>query len=180
MEPLKLALLSLITSLTLLASQAAIIEADILIVGGNESACAAAIQASRLGTKRVVLVNDIAWLGGQFSAEGVGCVDEWIQVDGRRTHFPRSGLFLEVIRKIRAYNSATYGIPSPGNAFCGTETIEPAAAAALFEELVAPHVKSGSLRIERNLRPTKVLVTGNTVQGVEFEPTTPSACRLPA
>jgi hypothetical protein len=178
MEPLKLALLSLITSLTLLASQAAIIEADILIVGGNESACAAAIQASRLGTKRVVLVNDIAWLGGQFSAEGVGCVDEWIQVDGRRTHFPRSGLFLEVIRKIRAYNSATYGIPSPGNAFCGTETIEPAAAAALFEELVAPHVKSGSLRIERNLRPTKVLVTGNTVQGVEFEPTTPSATPL--
>jgi hypothetical protein len=39
---------------------------------------------------KFVLVNDIGWLGGQFSAEGVGCLDEWIVVDGKRTNFPRS------------------------------------------------------------------------------------------
>jgi NADPH-dependent 2,4-dienoyl-CoA reductase/sulfur reductase-like enzyme len=47
------------------------IPCDLLVVGGNESAVAAAVQASRLGVKRVVLVNDIDWLGGQFSSEGV-------------------------------------------------------------------------------------------------------------
>ncbi len=51
--------------------------ADLLIVGGNESECAAAVQAARLGVQPIVRVNDIDWLGGQFSAEGVGCVDEW-------------------------------------------------------------------------------------------------------
>ncbi len=154
------------------------LQADLLIVGGNESACAAAVQAARLGVKRVVMVNDIDWLGGQFSAEGVGCPDEWTVVNGRRTNFPRSGLFLEVLRRIRAYNSATYGMASPGNAFCGTETITPAAAAKIFEELVKPHVESGALRIERGWQPVKVSVEGGRVAGVEFEPAAGGAERL--
>ncbi len=38
-------------------------DTDLLIVGGDESGCAAAIQAARLGVKRIVLINDIEWLG---------------------------------------------------------------------------------------------------------------------
>lgn len=148
---------------------AAELEADLLIVGGNESACAAAVQAARLGVKRVVLVNDIDWLGGQFSAEGVGCLDEWTMVEGRRVNFPRSGLFLEMVRLIRAHNSARYGKATPGNAFCGTDTIEPAAAAGLFEELVKTHVQSGVLRIERGWEPAAVNVRYGAVVGVEFD-----------
>src|SRR3569623_1871236 len=80
------------------------VETDLLFVGGNESACAAAVQAARLGVKRIVLVNDIDWLGGQFSAEGVGVGDEWTTVDGPRTDFPRSGLFREVAQRIEDTN----------------------------------------------------------------------------
>jgi tRNA U34 5-carboxymethylaminomethyl modifying enzyme MnmG/GidA len=47
-------------------------EADLLIVGGDESGCAAAVQAARLGVDRIVLVNDIDWLGGQFCTQGIG------------------------------------------------------------------------------------------------------------
>ncbi|WP_038167304.1 FAD-dependent oxidoreductase, partial [Verrucomicrobium sp. BvORR106] len=159
-------------------SHAADLDADLLIVGGNESACAAAVQAARLGVKRVVLVNDIKWLGGQFSAEGVGCLDEWTMVEGRRVNFPRSGLFLEVVRSIRAYNSARYGKATPGNAFCGTDTIEPAAAAELFEGLVRPHVQSGVLRIERGWEPVKVEVQNGAVTGVEFGPAEGGGNRL--
>ena len=154
------------------------INTDLLIVGGNESACAAAVQAARLGIKNIVLVNDIEWLGGQFSAEGVGCPDEWTVVNNTKTHFPRSGLFLEVLRRIRAHNSATYGIPCPGNAFCGTETIEPAAAAKIFEDLLQPYVISGALRIERNWQPVKGLVEAGRVIGAEFEPTKGGTKRL--
>lgn len=147
------------------------IETDLLIVGGNESACAAAVQAARLGVKRIVLVNDIDWLGGQFSAEGVGCLDEWTTVEGKRTNFPRSGLFLEMVSRIRAHNKAKYGVASPGNAYCGTETIEPAAAATLFEELLAPFGPAGTkqLRIERAWQPMRVELDGNRVASVLFE-----------
>jgi len=174
------AIRKLLLALLLLPSlmTAEVIETDLLIVGGNESACAAAVQAARLGVKKIVLVNDIDWLGGQFSAEGVGCPDEWTVVNGTRTNFPRSGLFLEVLRRIRAHNSLTYGMASPGNAFCGTETIEPAAAAKIFEELVQPYVDGGILRIVRGWQPVKVMVNESRVVGAEFEPTKGGVERL--
>ncbi|HRH94980.1 MAG TPA: FAD-dependent oxidoreductase [Prosthecobacter sp.] len=150
-------------------AKAEVIEAGLLIVGGNESACAAAVQAARLGVKKIVLVNDIEWLGGQFSAEGVGCPDEWTGVNGRRVNFPRSGIYSEVIQRIRAHNSQTYGLPSPGNAYCGTETVEPAAAAKIFEELVRPYVDAGVLRIERGWQPVKVQVEKGAVTSVTFQ-----------
>jgi hypothetical protein len=154
------------------------IDADLLIVGGNESACAAAMQAVRLGVSRVVLVNDIEWLGGQFSAEGVGCLDEWTTVGGKRVNFPRSGLFREVVDLMRAYNSRTYGVANPGNAFCGTETIEPAAAARIFEQLLEPSVASGALRILRRWQPARAIKEANRVIAVEFESAAGSNDRL--
>ena len=152
------------------------IETDLLIVGGNESACAAAVQAARLGVKRILLVNDIGWdwLGGQFSTEGVGCLDEWTTVEGKRTNFPRSGLFLEVVNHIRAYNKAKYGVESPGNAYCGTETIESFAAAKIFWELLAQHMNQradppGPLRILADFQPIRVERDGNRVVRVVFQ-----------
>ena len=162
-------LLSLIFLPTLLLGE--VIETDLLIVGGNESACAAAVQAARLGVRKIVLVNDIDWIGGQFSAEGVGCLDEWTTIGGKRVNFPRSGLFLEMVQRIRAHNSATYGKASPGNAYCGTETIEPAAAAEIFEEFLKPHVDSGALRIVRGYEPHRVIVIKDVVTGVSFHKT---------
>ena len=75
------------------------------------------MQAARLGLERVVLVNDIDWLGGQFSAEGVGNVDEWTTVGGKRVEFPRSGMFLEVAQAIEATNERKYGTKQPGNSW---------------------------------------------------------------
>jgi hypothetical protein len=162
---------SVLFAALLVPARAEILEADLLIVGGNESACAAAVQAARLGVKKIVLVNDIDWFGGQFSAEGVGCLDEWTTIGGKRVNFPRSGLFLEMVRRFRAHNSATYGKASPGNAYCGTETIEPAAAARIFEELLKPHVDAGVLRIVRGHEPHRVSVIKDAVTGVSFHKT---------
>ncbi|HSJ03806.1 MAG: FAD-dependent oxidoreductase [Verrucomicrobium sp.] len=175
-RPVFLALLAITWRMPLLAApNHQQVEADLLIVGGNESGCAAAVQAARLGVKNIVLVTDIEWLGGQFSAEGVGCLDEWTMVQGKRVNFPRSGLFKEVVDRMRAYNSGRYGYPSPGNAWCGTETIEPAAAAKIFEELLAPYTDkaggSGQIRILRQWQPNKVEVAEGAVKAVRFEPT---------
>lgn len=152
------------------------IECDVLVVGGNEAGVAAAVQASRLGVPRVILVNDIVWLGGQFSAEGVGCVDEWTVYRGKRVNFPRSGMFLEIIRAIRESNSITYGLTNPGNAWCGTETIEPLRAAQIFDRFLAPQLRGTEINNERRdgvyyLRPwepVSVEVNDNVVRSVEF------------
>ena len=146
------------------------IHADLLIVGGDESGCAAAVQAARLGVKRIVLVNDIEWLGGQFCTQGIGPMDEWTIVDGKRVSFPRSGAFLEIIERIRDHNRRTYGIATPGNAWCGTETIEPKAASRIFEEWMAPYTDEGSNQIEifRGWRPKIVQVNDGKVTAVEF------------
>ncbi|MFN0122850.1 MAG: FAD-dependent oxidoreductase, partial [Blastocatellia bacterium] len=151
------------------AAKAALLEADLLIVGGGESAVAAAIQAARMGQQRIVLVNDIAWLGGEFSAEAVGAIDEWTVYKGKRANFPRSGLFLEVLEKVRAHNLKRYGLARPGNAFCAEETIEPAAAAQIFEELIAPYQKQ--IQIIRHHQPVKVETANNKIRSVTFEKT---------
>ena len=70
-----------------------------------------------MGVQRIVLVNDIEWLGGQFSAEGLGAIDE------NRAHgyngsvpIPRSGIFRDVIDAIEKKNAKLYGgIRQPGS-----------------------------------------------------------------
>ncbi|MCP5554269.1 MAG: FAD-dependent oxidoreductase [Akkermansiaceae bacterium] len=157
------------------------IEADLLIVGADESGCAAAIQAARLGVPRIVLVNDIDWLGGQFCTQGIGPIDEWTIVNGKRTEFPISGAFQEIISLIHAHNRKTYGIARPGNGWCGGNTIEPKAAARLFEEWLAPY--HSQIRILRGWETAKVLLSGDRVTGVEFlrtDPSDPSALTVKA
>jgi hypothetical protein len=157
------------------AASPGMLSADLLVVGGNESAVACAVQAARLGVKRIVLVNDIAWLGGQFSAEAVGCLDEWTTYNGQRTNFPRSGMFLEIVNRIREFNTRTYGKPEPGNAFCGKQTIEPAAAAGIFEEFIAPYAAQGTgqITVVRGFEPMQVTCEGNRVARVDFRSTGP-------
>ncbi len=168
MQRIRIALVGLVLlAATNISAQS--VSCDLLVVGGNESAVAAAVQACRLGVKRVILVNDIDWLGGQFSSEGVGNVDEWTTVNGKRVEFPRSGMFLEVVRAIHAVNQRKYGTAQPGNSFCARLTIEPREAANIFESLVKPQVDAGRLRIERGWEPVAVDAAKNRVIGVRFQ-----------
>jgi hypothetical protein len=151
--------------LPLLAS-AEVIETDLLIVGGDEAGCAAAVQAARLGVKRIVLVNDIDWLGGQFCTQGIGPMDEWTLVNGKRVEFPATGAFAEILERIHTHNRQTYGLAKPGNSWCGSNTIEPKAAARIFEEWLAPYV--AQITVLKGWEPVKVLVEGGRVIGAEF------------
>lgn len=146
------------------------IETDLLIVGGTESGCAAAVQAARMGVERIVLVNDIAWLGGQFSAEGLGAIDE-NRAHGYNgtTPIPRSGIFRDVIDAIERKNAALYGgVRRPGNTRVIT-TSRPVISEAVFRELLDPFEKSGQLVRYSNHRVKSVLTANKRVLGVEFE-----------
>src|SRR5690349_16515724 len=114
----RLLILGVILSVGAVSRASDPIECDLLVVGGNESAVAAAIQAARLGVKRIVLANDGAWLGGQFTSEAIGAVDEWTKYRDGRVPFPRSGLFLEIMQMIEDDMERKYGFRRPGNCFC--------------------------------------------------------------
>jgi FAD dependent oxidoreductase len=161
---MKKLLLPLFLSPLLLMAE--VIETDLLIVGGDESGCAAAVQAARLGVKRIVLVNDIDWLGGQFCTQGIGPMDEWTLVNGKRTEFPATGAFAEILERIHQHNRRVYGIARPGNSWCGSNTIEPKAAAQIFEDWLAPY--KAQITILKGWEPSKVLVEDGRVVGCEF------------
>lgn len=155
--------------LPLIPVVAATIEADLLIVGADEAGCTAAVQAARLGVKKIVLVNDIDWLGGQFCTQGIGPIDEWTMVNGKRSEFPATGPFLEILERIHAHNRLVYGLARPANSWCGSNTIEPKAAAQIFEDWLAPYAPQ--ITVLKGWVPTKVLTQNTAVVGVEFSRT---------
>lgn len=146
------------------------IKTDLLIVGGTESGCAAAVQAARMGVKHITIVNDIHWLGGQFTAEALVAIDENRGPAGydQTVPFPRNGLFKEVIDGIESLNRKKYGVARPGNTRVIT-TCRPADAERVFRELLAPYVKRGQITIHSHYEPTKVTVKDNRVQSVHFK-----------
>jgi hypothetical protein len=130
---------------------------DLLIIGGTESGCAAAIQAARMGVKSIAIVNDTEWLGGQFSSEALASIDENRGPDGygHGVPFPRNGLFKETIERIEAINEVTYGEPRPGNTRCIT-TGRPRESAKVFQDMLAPYIATRQVRVYSNSQLTKV------------------------
>jgi len=145
------------------------LEADLLVVGGTESGCAAAVQAARMGVKHIVIVNDIEWVGGQFSAEGLGAIDENRAKNYNGTvPIPRSGIFLEVIEAIEEENARLYGgIRRPGNTRVIT-TSRPIVSEKVFRNLLAPYEKTGQIQRFSNYLLDSVQVESDRVKGATF------------
>lgn len=143
-------------------------QTDLLIVGGNEAAIAAAIQAVRMGINDITILPDIPMLGGQFSAEAVGAIDEWTIVNGKRVNFARSGIFLEAIDRFRTHNERLFGIATPGNAVTATDTVEPAIAAQTF----ARWLKLSQITVEspRRIASMRIDATGVLVEYAQLTP----------
>jgi hypothetical protein len=155
------------------------LSADVLIVGGTESGCAAAVQAARMGVRRIVLVNDIEWLGGQFSAEALLAIDENRGPAGydHTVPFPRNGMFREVIDRIEQLNKEKYGRARPGNTRVIT-TCRPSDAAQAFRELVQPYVDSGQLTIVSNHYPIAATRDGDRLTAMTFAAASDAESRL--
>ena len=147
------------------------IEADLLIVGGTESGWAAAIQAARMGTNRIVLVLDGEWLGGQFTEQSLACVDEnkgvgkvgWgVDWHPMKRSFHRSGLFRELMDRIESFNTEKYGSPMPGRPHHGPSTFRPAEAETIFRQMLQPYIQSGQVQLIVNHYPVKADVEASS------------------
>jgi hypothetical protein len=124
--------------------------ADLVIVGGGVGGCAAALAACRAGL-RVILTEETDWIGGQLTSQAVppdehpwiesfGCTRAYRQFrdgvrDYYRDHFPLTG---------RARRNV---LLNPGNGGVSRLCHEPRVALAVLEQMLAPHVSAGRLRI---------------------------------
>jgi len=144
--------------------------ADLLIVGGTESGWAAAIQAARMGVSNIVIVNDIEWLGGQFTSEAVSAVDENRGIQKDRVPFPRSGLFKEFCDRIEDFNLKKYGAKQPGNAWTAFTTFRPAEGEKVFREMLQPYIDRQQVRLISWAYPVAAILSQdkNTLLGLTF------------
>jgi hypothetical protein len=106
-------------------------DCEILIAGGGTGGVAAALAAARAG-RRVALLEETDWLGGQMTAQGVSALDEHEHIEsqgGTRSYYA-------LRNAIRRH----YGQQNPGNCWVTRLAFEPRVAVAALEAMLPASV----------------------------------------
>ncbi|MDN4483407.1 FAD-dependent oxidoreductase [Demequina lignilytica] len=150
-------------------SRAADLRCDVLVVGGGLGGVAAALAATELG-RHVILSEEYEWLGGQLTSQAVpldehswieqfGCTARYRQLrDGIREHYRRTYPLTAEARADATLN--------PGNGLVSRLCAEPRVGARVIEEMLAPALASGRLRILKPAVPVSAEVDGDEVRCV--------------
>src|SRR3954453_211066 len=131
---------------------------DVLIAGGGTGGVAAALAAARSG-RRVVLLEETDWLGGQLTSQGVSALDE----HGHIESCGGTASYYALRNAIRAH----YGEPNPGNCWVTRIAFEPRVALEVIERMLAPEVESGRLSIHRRAKTLAVTTDGDRITALE-------------
>ncbi len=152
--------------------------ADVAVVGGGVGGCAAALAAADLGCT-VVLSEETAWEGGQFTSQAVPPDEHpWIETTGCTARYRA---FREAVRAryrarpdLRPEARADLRL-NPGNGSVSRLCHEPAVALAVLRDLLGEHERAGRVRILRRHRPVEALVQADRVRAVLLEALTGTA-----
>jgi len=144
---------------------------DIAIVGGGLGGVSAAIAALRLG-RRVVLVEELGWLGGQLTAQGVPPDEHpWIE------SLVASQSYAQLRRSIRDYyrqhlplapQAALAPCLNPGAGNVSTLCHEPWVAARVIDQMLAPWQAEGSLQVLRRHRVVDCETRGDRILALQL------------
>lgn len=145
------------------------LHADVVVIGGGLGGIAAALAALRLGA-RVILAEELDWLGGQLTAQGVPPDEHpWIE------HLSGSHSYAELRRGIRQYYRDCFPLTAaarlslrlnPGQGNVSSLCHEPWVAVKVIDQLLAPHEAAGRLTVLREHRLHSVDSDGDCVQAV--------------
>jgi hypothetical protein len=125
---------------------------EILIAGGGTGGVAAALAAARSG-RRVVLLEETDWLGGQLTAQGVSALDEHEYIES----FGGTRSYYELRNAIRRH----YGAANPGNCWVTRLAFEARVAVGIIERMLAPQVQ-----IHRRTKVVAATVDGERITEV--------------
>ncbi len=148
------------------------LRADLVIIGGGTGGVAAALAAARSG-RTVLLTEETEWIGGQLTAQAVppdehpwiesfGCTRSYRQFrEGVRSHYrDHFPLTPEARANLRL---------NPGNGSVSRLCHEPRVALAVLEQMLAPHVASGRIRILLRTQVVAVDLVGDRIEAVGVE-----------
>ena len=145
---------------------------DILIVGGGLGGVSAALAAAKLGA-RVVLVEELDWLGGQLTAQAVPPDEHpWIETlcvshsyaalrEGIREYYRRHYPLTAEARAAIAFN--------PGTGNVSTLCHEPRVSARVLQDMLAPHASSDRVRLLMRHRVVQAHTDGDRIAGLTLE-----------
>lgn len=146
--------------------------ADLVVVGGGVGGCAAALAACRAGM-RVILTEETDWIGGQLTSQAVPPDEHpWIESFGCTRSYRQ---FRDLVR--RYYLDHFPLTPearanprlNPGNGWVSRLCHEPRVAWAVLQQMLAPHVASGRLRILLRTRPVSAETDGDRLRAVTVD-----------
>ena len=128
-----------------------VIECEILIVGGGTGGVAAALAAAQRGRK-VHLLEETDWIGGQLTSQGVSALDEHEHIEnfgGTANYYTLRNALRD---HYRTHANAAGKQPhfNPGNCWVTRVAFEPKVALATMLALLQPHLQAG--RVVLHLR----------------------------
>ena len=127
---------------------------EILVAGGGTGGVAAALAAARNG-RRVVLLEETDWLGGQMTSQGVSALDEHEHIES----FGGTRSYYELRNAIRQH----YGTLNPGNCWVTRLAFEPRIAVGVLDRMLQPYVDSGRLSVLRRTKAVAATAAGDRV-----------------
>lgn len=144
------------------------LRADVLVLGGGLGGVACAMTAAQLG-QSVVLVEELDWLGGQASSQGVP-FDEfpWNEtvLISRSYSAYRERVRDYYRRNLPLTAQARSRFPlNPGSGVVSSLCHDPRVSSRVLEDLLSPFVLSGRIRLLRQHRLVEAHLDGDAVRG---------------
>ncbi len=144
---------------------------DIAVIGGGVGGCAAALAAADLGLD-VALTEETDWIGGQLTSQAVPPDEHpWIEMFGatRRYRAFRDGVraYYRAHTPLTAAARANHRL-NPGNGGVSRLCHDPRIALAVLQEMMAPHLLSGRIRVLLRHRPAGVVMRGDSVAAIDL------------
>ncbi|MFO1159485.1 MAG: FAD-dependent oxidoreductase [Reyranellaceae bacterium] len=143
--------------------------AEVVVVGGGLGGVAATLAAARLG-RRVILAEELDWLGGQLTAQGVPFDEHpWIELGvGSRSYAAlRQGIRDYYLRHYPLTAEARARAPfNPGMGNVGTLCHEPRVAVRVIDDLLAPFESGRRVTVLRRHALASVGVQGDRIREV--------------
>ncbi len=149
-----------------------VVSCDLLIVGGGTGGVAAALAACSAGLT-VCLTEETSWLGGQMTAQGVSALDENYLVEtsgASRTYKLVRNKIREHYRALGAKDGLARfeKFLDPGNCWVSRLAFEPKVAVQILDELLAPHLRTGRLRVFKRTVALSGRIQGDKIRAVQF------------
>ncbi|AJY74072.1 FAD-dependent oxidoreductase [Paenibacillus beijingensis] len=145
------------------------VTADILVIGGGLGGTAAALAAAKAGM-RVVMTEETDWIGGQLTTQAVPPDEHrWIEQCGC------TASYREFRERVRRYyrdhyplteQAANNPLLNPGNGWVSRLAHEPRVALRVLQDMLAPYVNSGRIRIMYETMPVRAVTAENRVEAV--------------